>query len=279
MRTTMTLSIETAPELVAVKTKRVPLTDVTTDDDVQPRVVISEDAIRRYKDALRNNRNSLPPVLLADLGAVKETWEGRRKVLTVIDGYHRFKAHEELREKSILARVIRCDPERARWLAALANMTHGLPLKRGDHREAFRRYVRAGENRKPDGGLKSYREIVGDLNGMRAVGTVYKWMQRDFPQIAAEMAERDGPLEVEEQGKPEQSYALRQLKDYCLGVTRVAKLAAKDGEESAREDLLGWSLFLTENLGQTIGIEPGRLFEVAKEAEWRSRQRFEEVGL
>ncbi len=46
----------------------------------------------------------------------------------------------------------------------------------------------------------------------------------------------------------------------CLGVARVAGLAAKDGEEGVRDDILGWFLFLTENLGRTLGIAPGKLF-------------------
>lgn len=275
----MSLNLETTSEVAAAKVRRIDLKRITLCDDMQPRLVISEDAIRRYKDALRQNPDSLPPVLLADLGEDQHGKGSNERMLTVVDGWHRFKAHEELRREKIKARVIQCSPERGRWLAALANLEHGLPLKRGDHRRVFRRYIQAGENRNPDGSPRSYRDIVGDLSGLRALGTIHKWMQKDFPSIAAEMAKSGEEVEPEAPKESTSSYAQIQMKSFALGLVRMAKVAVKEDKEDIKGDILEWSLFLTENLGRTIGIEPKDLFEAAQEAEWQSRRELEDESL
>jgi hypothetical protein len=266
VRTAMALNLETIPELSGVKTTHVPLKRIRAGENMQPRVLISEDTIRRYKDTLRNAPTApFPPILLGDLGEAPGERGGT--TYTVIDGFHRYKAHEELRRERIMARIIRCSRERAEWLAALANMHHGLPLKRGDQRRVFRRYVCAGENRHRDSNPKSYREIVEDLSGLRSIGTIHKWMQQDFPGVAAEMADRDGPIEEDAPKEPTTSYAVAKLKEFSLALTRIARLAAKEDKERGREAVLEWSLFLTENLARTIGIEPSKLYEAAVAAD------------
>jgi hypothetical protein len=272
----MALTLDTTPEVAAAKVQWIDLQRITTSDDMQPRLVISEDAIRRYKDRLRQDRDAFPPVLLADLGAgtrpdPKNPWN-QEAMLTVIDGWHRFRAHEETRMERIKARVIHCSPERAMWLAALANMHHGLPLKRGDQRRVFRRYITAAENRNPDGSPKSYRDIEADLGGLRGASTIHGWMQRDFPMLAAEMAKRGEVMEPEPWKEPRESHAQREIKKSTLNIVHVAKRAAKEDKEDITGDILWCCRYLTMSLGDTIGIAPERLFEAAKEAEWRACQ-------
>jgi hypothetical protein len=121
-----------------------------------------------------------------DMGPAKE---GARFV--VIDGHHRLLAHQETDKKYIQARAIKTNINAAKLLAAQANLLHGVPLNKRDHREVFRRYVQAEANVKEDGSLKSYREIRADLTAIRTPTTLMNWMKRDFPKIAAEMAKRE----------------------------------------------------------------------------------------
>src|SRR3989442_6993160 len=37
--------------------------------------------------------------------------------------------------------------------------------------------------KKPDGDLRSYREIASDLNGVRSYWTLREWMRKDFPKL------------------------------------------------------------------------------------------------
>lgn len=278
MNIDMALTLDTIPEVAAAKTRWVPLQHIAAEDDMQPRLTISEDAIRRYKDTLRANPRAFPPILLADIGTTKETWRGEERALVVVDGWHRFRAHGELGKDRIQARVIQCSTEHARWIAALANMHHGLPLKRGDQRRVFRRYVEAGQNRHPDGSPKSYRAIVEDLSGLRAANTIHGWMQQDFPKIAAEMAKRGEVMEETAPREHRLSYTQQRMKEFSLALVRMAKMAVKEDREDAREYVLWCSMHLTENIGWTLGIDPRELFEVAKEAAWQQQQAAEAMA-
>jgi hypothetical protein len=78
----------------------------------------------------------------------------------------------------------------AAWLAAQANLTHGLPLKPRDRRQVFRVFMGAGRYRRDKGrGLKSLREIARELGGGTPHTTVRNWMRTDFPRVAREYGE------------------------------------------------------------------------------------------
>ena len=220
------------------KPKRIPVTNVEAWEDMQPRLRLNHDAVRRYKDRLKTGRRDdqhdepepFPPILVMDMGPAKE---GPR--FAVVDGHHRLLAHQETNQKYITARAIKTDIKTAKLLAAQANLLHGVPLSSRDHREVFRRYVQAGANAKEDGSLKSYREIRADLMAIRHPTTLMNWMKTDFPEIAAEMAKREDieqptPYEDNGRGKP---YLIQQLEDCVKDFTRIGLKAAKEGH---RED-------------------------------------------
>lgn len=93
--------------------------------------------------------------------------------------------------------------ETARWTAAEANTTHGLPLKQTERREVFRVYMRIGRNQ-VGRGLKSYRDIAQELNGIVSKSSLQRWMAADFPKVAARMspgAPANGPDESAGDGR------------------------------------------------------------------------------
>lgn len=113
---------------------------------------------------------------------------------TLIDGLHRYEAFAQAAEDGAEFPVVSMgeaqSASEARWWASRANWTAHKNLTRQERREAFRRYVQAGEHRKGDrrnGNPKSYREIAEDLPGAKR-STLHDWMRQDFPAVAALMA-------------------------------------------------------------------------------------------
>jgi hypothetical protein len=111
------------------------------------------------------------------------------------DGFHRIEAARlaGLAEIGAEARPA-ASIEEARWRAAVANLRHGLPLRKAEVREAFRRLIRAGGHRLPDKEARrrgrrfaSYREIAAALGGIVSHRTVVHWMHKDFPSVARAM--------------------------------------------------------------------------------------------
>ncbi len=103
----------------------------------------------------------------------------------LIDGWHRVAAMERLGWRQAEAIVVKASKKEARWLAAQANLQHGLPLKTKEIRAVFRAYVKAGQHKKSKSDYKSYREMQKDLN--RPYTTIRNWMIKDFRHIAAKI--------------------------------------------------------------------------------------------
>jgi hypothetical protein len=249
-----------------IKPKRIPVRNVEAWEDIQPRLRLNHEAVRRYKDRLKSDKpgqqhdepEPFPPILVMDMGPAKE---GARFV--VIDGHHRLLAHRETHKTHIQARVIKTDLNTAKLLAAQANLLHGVPLSSNDHREVFRRYVQAGANVKEDGDLKSYREIRADLLAIRVPATLMNWMKRDFPEIAAEMAKREDidpptPYEDKSRGKP---YLIQELEDCIKDLTRLGMKASKGAhKEDFARSLVNTVIFLSPYYGSS-GRDPEAVFK------------------
>lgn len=156
---------------------KVPICEILRDDRFQVRRNLSGEAVARYAAAYKAEVE-LPPIHAAKL----------QDGLVLVDGWHRVAAKEKLGDVWITAEILDVASEdEVRWLAARANLTHGVPLASRELRAVFRAYVQAGEHRTARGGLKSYREIARDVPG-RSHGTIRNWMKVDFPEIAAAMA-------------------------------------------------------------------------------------------
>lgn len=175
----MTLKISAAePQASSVR-----IADIVRDSRFQMRPT-TPGIVKRYASVLRSGK-ALPPVTLAQVNGA----------LVCVDGGHRIAAHEALQREVIEATVVPCTAREALWMAASANLAHGLPLKPKEVRKAFCLYIAARKHRHAGEvrNLKSYREIAADLGGIVSHVTVRNWMMSEFPRIAEQMSNPDEP--------------------------------------------------------------------------------------
>lgn len=117
--------------------------------------------------------SDVPPVQVAPLDGV----------YLLLDGWHRLAALEKLGRDCVDIELIEAASlADAAWLAARANLAHGLPLKASERREVFAAYIRAGRYRKGKFSLKSLRDIGKELGSPHT--TVRHWMVTMFPDVA-----------------------------------------------------------------------------------------------
>uniref|UniRef100_A4Y095 Uncharacterized protein n=1 Tax=Ectopseudomonas mendocina (strain ymp) TaxID=399739 RepID=A4Y095_ECTM1 len=124
----------------------------------------------RYAAAIKAGQ-TLPPLQVALVDGVP----------CLVDGYHRAAALEFLGIEGADAIVTEATRDEAMWMAAQANLTHGLPLKPREVREVFRVYIRTGRYKKGSGEWASYREMGLELG--RPHSTIRSWMEKDFKKL------------------------------------------------------------------------------------------------
>lgn len=180
----------------------VAIADLHRDPRNQIRHNINRPTVDRYATALRAGVE-LPPVMVALIGGVP----------TLVDGWHRVAAHQAIGATRVSAVIVQATAREARWLAAEANLAHGLPLKPREVREAFRAFIKARKHRTSASsgqasGRLSYREIAKALGGLVTHQTVSNWMHKDFPDIAREYGGEVGtPAEAPSPDDPEAAFA------------------------------------------------------------------------
>ncbi|MEO3475871.1 ParB N-terminal domain-containing protein [Roseomonas sp. CAU 1739] len=212
----------------------VAIRDLHRDSRFQIRHAINRAAVARYANALRAEAR-LPPVRVALVSGVP----------VLVDGWHRVAAHQAIGATHVQAIITEATAQEARWLAAEANLTHGLPLKAREVRDAFRAFIKARRHRirarqgKGPGKL-SYREISKALGGLVTHQTVSNWMHKDFPDTAREYgAEAQAPAEAPAPEDPEEGFAraaheaIAQALAAARGVTDPARRGAIIGEAEA----------------------------------------------
>jgi len=162
-------------------TLELPIASIVRDPVLQVRGKLDAGTIERYAAAYRTG-NALPPVAVASVNGA----------LYLTDGWHRLAALQKIGRDTADATVLEAPSlAEAAWLAARANLAHGLPLKPRDRRQVFRVFMRAGRYRRELGrGMKSLREIARELGGTPHT-TVRNWMRKDFPRIARQYGEGD----------------------------------------------------------------------------------------
>jgi hypothetical protein len=110
----------------------------------------------------------------------------------LVDGWHRLAAFEQIDNGGCIeVEVIDTTHREVYWLAAKANLKHGLPLKSKEIRAVFRAYISARKHLDGDR-TRSYREIAQDIGGLNSHMTIRRWMIKDFPKIAQRMGGEDG---------------------------------------------------------------------------------------
>lgn len=103
----------------------VKLSDITADDDLQPRALIKSAVVDEYAEAMQRGE-CFPPIILFNDGGVY--W--------LADGYHRFKAAQKAGLESLSAEFRSGTKLDALKFALSANATHGLRRSSVDKRRA-----------------------------------------------------------------------------------------------------------------------------------------------
>lgn len=161
----------------------VPLDAIIKHAPWQVRVKLDSSAVKRYADMTR--AGSLPPPV--KLGLVK----GK---LYLLDGWHRMAAgalqtNLGCEGEEALAQVAKLDEKQARWVAAEANLSHGVQYQARDLHGVFKAFVKAKLHIGPDGSMLSYREIAPFIGKPHT--TIRTWMLRYFPKIASAMGGKE----------------------------------------------------------------------------------------
>jgi len=155
------------------------LAHLTVSKEFQVRATLDKGTVHRYANAIRAGQQ-LPAVLVALVDGMH----------ILLDGFHRVAARELLGETLIEAEVVETTRQDARWRAAKANMSHGLPLKTREIRTVFKVYVSTRQHLKAKQVLKSYREIAAELGCSH--NTIRNWMAVDFPEVFKRYAGNEG---------------------------------------------------------------------------------------
>ena len=207
----------------------VPLKEIILHDPWQVRDRLDERVIKRYADMTRAG-SVPPPILVGRIGGK----------LYLLDGWHRVTAgalQENSLEGLVLARVASLNKNQARWIAAKANLGHGLQLKTKEFRAVFQAFIKAKQNIKADGSLMSYREIAPHIGKPHT--TVRTWMLKDFPTTAKRMGgDEHGDPQAE---KPELPDAREEHLAVCmeavLNVTQRVDILTPEGRWKVAQEM------------------------------------------
>ncbi|MCK8784255.1 hypothetical protein M0638_07675 [Roseomonas sp. NAR14] len=165
---------------VPTETRTLALADILVDPAYQIRSALDEATVARYVGVLRAD-GEMPPLKVGCIAGA----------LVLLDGFHRVSAYRERGILMVEAEVVATTTKEARWIAAEANMRHGLPLKPKEKQEAFRAFVRAGNLKDHRGHLRTLREVAQRF-GLVGHTTILRWLRKDFPQVARQYAGGDG---------------------------------------------------------------------------------------
>jgi hypothetical protein len=128
--------------------KEVPIKQITMDKALQPRTALTAEAVKEYAEAMQDGA-VMPPcqvVFDATCPSGQTYW--------LCDGFHRVTAAMELKFKSIACEVIEGTRDDAMWLAAAANLKHGVRRTNFDKRRAVQMALMC----KPDSSLREVAE-------------------------------------------------------------------------------------------------------------------------
>jgi hypothetical protein len=173
------------------KVLKIFITGIVVEEELQVRNEVYDWKVQQYATAYSNEVH-FPPVLVGQRG----------QGFILIDGFHRIAALKKTGAKVVEA-VVTSEPESQwKWLAAKANLSHGLNLRSPEIHNAFTVYMESKQYQFKKGfKLKSYREIAADLGGYKRHTTIRHWMLKEYPEIAMMLGNKDicfGSKEKEE---------------------------------------------------------------------------------
>jgi len=197
----------------------VALSDVRRDPVFQVRKRLVPDNVRRLRTVYQSGKK-VEPILIAFI-------EGEDAPF-VIDGHHRYSALQDIGWEAVEAVAVITSRQKARWMAARANLGHGQPLTARELRPVFQAYISTRQHVLRDGLSQSYSEIGAEIGVKKA--TVYSWMQKDFPDLFRKMGREDVPSGPRE--KPPRPHPVVDR----LGDFRAHLQALRDDFERAHPD-------------------------------------------
>ena len=166
------------------KVLKIPINRIVVDEELQVRNEIYIRKVQQYATAYLNEA-PLPPVIVGQRG------EG----FVLIDGFHRLAAMRKAGITVVEAVVTDESEDLWKWVAAKANLSHGLPLKKSELFNAFLVLVESQQHmHKKSHELKSYREITADLGGSIPHTTIRNWMLKQYPDIAKRIGDKSIPF-------------------------------------------------------------------------------------
>ena len=118
------------------KILEIPIVSITWDQGIYPREETHPEVVDRYAEALEAGAQ-FPPILVVKKGQEH----------LILDGNHRLQAHRKVGRTTILAQILDIPLEDRKtliFLAAKANMVHGLPLRNEERRMVIQRLYRLG---------------------------------------------------------------------------------------------------------------------------------------
>lgn len=172
---------------VEPEAKQVVISQLVRDKAYQVRNRLDKATIKRYAEVYRSGK-PMDPIKVSLV----------KGMLILVDGWHRVAALELIGRETVEAIITENTEAEALWIAAQANLEHGLALKTAELRSVFKAYIRARQHLKGKNSYKSYREIGLDIG--RRHTTIRNWMIKDFPKIARKMGGTD---EFKGKGEPE----------------------------------------------------------------------------
>lgn len=123
--------------------KKIPLSKITMDKELQPRQALTAEAVEEYAEAITDGA-SLPPCIIVSDG--KTNW--------LCDGFHRVNAAKKVGLKEIQCEVREGTRQDAMWIAAAANLRHGVRRTNSDKRRAVAMAIAV----RPDASLRDIAE-------------------------------------------------------------------------------------------------------------------------
>jgi hypothetical protein len=190
---------------VEPEVKQVAIARLVRDKAYQIRRKLDYATIKKYADVYKSGK-AMPPVTVALVNGM----------LVLVDGWHRVAALERIGRTEVEANITPNTEGEALWLAAQANLEHGLTLKSYEIRLVFKAYMKAKKNITGKHRLKTYREIAEDIGKPHT--TIRLWMIKDFPRIARKMGSTD---EYGGRGEPQRVDASDYSEPAIQGLNRI----------------------------------------------------------
>jgi hypothetical protein len=244
-------------------THRLALSSLVVEPRIQSRSQhLDPTVVNRYRATIKAHEHDpkripFPPVLVARLSGpdAKATATGsERPQLYLVDGFHRYAAHEVEGVETIAAQVVDVGSiADALWLAAKGNLQHGKQLSNKDLREAFQRFIRARKHLEasPNASSKVIEQRVRpNVMTLGEIGveigktkeTIRVWMEKDFPKEYHRLycRDREEPSEgwqTTDLSNPP-SRAPTRLERVSLSLENVQRVLAEPSSAAERKQLV-----------------------------------------